>query len=320
MLWYKSWLETRWRFLIGLGVLLVMACGTVFDYLAVQKLMPLARSIDVSGEIGRLIKDAVEIQRDFRGFVWLQWFRQNLTQGATLLAVLLGNGGILSRTSGGVLFTLSLPVTRHDLLKTRAVTGLAELAALSLVPSLLIPLMAPSIGQSYSVLDSLVHGVCIFIVGAIPPAWRFGCRGVRRPLAPAAHRLRHRRRPGGGGAGRRRPRSVWPLSRDERGVVLSHRLDSLAGIDADHGALGGALLRVQRQRRPAKFLSETFKRKVAVMKACSGPTLRLRLAAAVTFFARGSRPRPPRIRPPLGRRPRSPGAAVPSRWTSLERE
>ena len=29
MLWYKSWLETRWRFVIGLA-LLVMAIGAVF--------------------------------------------------------------------------------------------------------------------------------------------------------------------------------------------------------------------------------------------------------------------------------------------------
>ena len=167
MLWYKSWLDTRWRFLIGFGVLLVMACGTVFDYLAVQKLMPMARSIDASSELGRRVKDAVEIQREFRGFVWLQWFRQNLTQAGTLLAVLLGSGGLLSRASGGALFTLSLPVTRRELLTARAATGLAELLALALVPSLLIPLLAPTIGQSYSVLDALVHGFCLFVVAAV---------------------------------------------------------------------------------------------------------------------------------------------------------
>ena len=166
MLWYKSWLDTRWRFLIGFGVLLVMACGTVFDYLAVQKLMPMARSIDASSELGRRVKEAVELQREFRGFVWLQWFRQNLTQAGTLLAVLLGSGGLLSRTSGA-LFTLSLPVTRRELLTTRAATGLAELLALALVPSLLIPLLAPTIGQSYGVVDALVHGLCLFVVAAV---------------------------------------------------------------------------------------------------------------------------------------------------------
>ena len=32
MLWYKSWLETRWRFLIGLALLMLSAAGTVLYY------------------------------------------------------------------------------------------------------------------------------------------------------------------------------------------------------------------------------------------------------------------------------------------------
>jgi hypothetical protein len=27
MLWHKSWLETRWRFLIGLGLLMIVPWG-----------------------------------------------------------------------------------------------------------------------------------------------------------------------------------------------------------------------------------------------------------------------------------------------------
>jgi hypothetical protein len=167
MLWYKSWLDTRWRFLIGFFILLVMACGTLFDYLATMKLMPLAKSIDVSGELGRRLKETIEIEREFRGFVWVQWFRQNLSQVGTLFAILIGSGGVLSRTAGAALFTLSLPVTRRELLGSRAATGLAELLALAVVPSLLIPLAAPAIGQSYSVVDSLVHGLCMFAAAAV---------------------------------------------------------------------------------------------------------------------------------------------------------
>jgi len=167
MLWYKAWLDTRWRFLVGFLVLLVMACGTLFDYLATAKLMPLARSIEVSGEIGRRVKDAIELERDFRGFVWVQWFRQNLSQVGTLFAILLGSGGLLSRTTGAALFTLSLPVTRRELLEKRAATGLAELLMLAVVPSLIIPLAAASIGQSYGVVDALVHGICMFVAAAV---------------------------------------------------------------------------------------------------------------------------------------------------------
>ena len=167
MLWYKSWLDTRWRFLIGFFILLVMACGTLFDYLATMKLMPLAKSIDVSSELGRRLKETIEIEREFRGFVWVQWFRQNLSQVGTLFAILIGSGGLLSRTSGAALFTLSLPVTRRELLGSRAATGLAELLALAVVPSLVIPLAAPAVGQSYSLADSLVHGGCMFAAAAV---------------------------------------------------------------------------------------------------------------------------------------------------------
>src|SRR5690242_10075347 len=99
MLWYKSWLETRWRFLIGFVVLLVLACGIVLQYPTVRRLMPLADSIGAAqgaGRLGRVIKNAVEIQRDYRGFVWYQWVRQNLAQTWTLFAALLGSGGLLA--------------------------------------------------------------------------------------------------------------------------------------------------------------------------------------------------------------------------------
>lgn len=166
MLWYKSWLETRWRFLIGLAILVVLAAGTVFGYPAVVKLLPAARAIDIGGEVGRRIKEAVELQRDYHGFVWTQWFRQNLTQLGTLFAVILGTGGLLSRSAGGAaLFTLSLPTSRNRLVGVRAATGLLEFLALVVVPSLLLPLLSPTIGQGYGLGDALVHSACVFVAG-----------------------------------------------------------------------------------------------------------------------------------------------------------
>ena len=167
MLWYKSWLETRWRFLFGLALLIIVACSTVLGYPQVLKLVPMANTIDASGEIGRAVKEAAELSRVFRGYVWLQWFQQNLPQMGTLFAALLGSGGLLAQSSGGAaLFTLSLPISRSQVVGVRAATGLAQLLVLALVPSLMIPLLAPAIGQSYSVGEALVHGVCMFAGGA----------------------------------------------------------------------------------------------------------------------------------------------------------
>jgi hypothetical protein len=168
MAWQKAWRDTRWRFFTGLVLLLVLACGTIVDYRTLQQLGPrLNISFDVSTTIGRTLQEAVETQRDYRGFVWWQWFRQNLQQLWTLFAILIGAGGLLARSTGdGALFALTLPASRRQLLGGRLAVGLAELAVLALVPSLLIPLMSPAIGEHYSVLDVLVHGICLTVAGS----------------------------------------------------------------------------------------------------------------------------------------------------------
>jgi ABC-2 type transport system permease protein len=168
MLWYKSWLETRWRFVIGLILLMLSAAATVLAYPQVVKLLPMVSNVDLSGEIGRRITESLLLARDYRGYVWSQWFGQKMTQQWSLFAVLLGTGGLLAQSSGGgALFTLSLPVSRNRLLGVRAATGLAELLLLALVPSLLIPVLSPTIGHTYGIGDALVHSACMFIAGSV---------------------------------------------------------------------------------------------------------------------------------------------------------
>src|ERR1051325_11672076 len=168
MLWYKSWLETRGRFLICLALLLILACGTVLQYPAVARLSASVPDIDAgNGAVGRLLNEAVELERTYRGYVWLQWFRQNLTQFGTMVAGLLGSGGLIAGSARGTLFTLSLPVSRPHVLGARAATGLGELFVLSTAPSVLIPVLSPIIGQQYPILDVFVHSLCVFVGGAM---------------------------------------------------------------------------------------------------------------------------------------------------------
>ena len=165
MLWYKTWLETRWRFFIGLGLLVLSAGGVVYAYPEVMKLLiPRASDLDQSGPLGQRIKDAVELSRDYRGYVWSQWWRQNLTQMATFFAVILGSGGPYAQRSE--LFTLSLPVSRQRLVGVRALAGLGELLVIVVVSSLVIPLFSPSVEQTYGVVRALVHALCAFVASA----------------------------------------------------------------------------------------------------------------------------------------------------------
>ena len=166
MLWYKSWLETRWRFLIGLALLMCTAAWIVFLYPRAVKLLPLVSNVDAGGEIDRQIREAAELMRTYRGYIWSQWFSDNASL-LSIFAVLLGTGGLLSQASrGGALFTLSMPASRNRMLGVRAATGLGELLVLAFVPSLLLPLLSPLVGQSYAIGDVLVHSGCLFIQGA----------------------------------------------------------------------------------------------------------------------------------------------------------
>jgi ABC-2 type transport system permease protein len=172
MLWHKAWLETRGRFLAGLALSLIVGFGVIYDFRATERLLPLVRNmdpaaLDTSGPLGAAIKESLDAQQTFRGFVWWQWYRQNLTYLVVIFGALLGAGGLLAKSGAATLFTLSLPVSRNRLLGTRAAIGLAELLVLAIVPSLVLPLLAPSIGQSYSVIDVLAHGICMFIVGSV---------------------------------------------------------------------------------------------------------------------------------------------------------
>jgi hypothetical protein len=168
MLWYKSWMETRWRFLIGLVLLMLSAASTVLTYPQVVKLLPLVPKLDLSGQIGQRVTESIELARDYRGYVWSQWFLKNMPQMWALFAVLLGTGGLLSQTSGGgTLFTLSLPASRNRLLGVRATTGLTELMVLAFVPSLLLPVLSTTIGQTYGIGDAVIHSACMFIGGGV---------------------------------------------------------------------------------------------------------------------------------------------------------
>ena len=168
MLAYKAWLDTRWRFLIGLALMLVAACGILMTYRQVQALLPTVGAMNVpDGPLTAAIEEAVRIQSTYRGFVWSQWFDSNLTTLATLFAALLGSGSPLASSGRGVLFSLALPAPRRRWIAARATVGLAELLALVLVPSVAISVFSPFVGEQFAVGDALAFGVCVFAAGCV---------------------------------------------------------------------------------------------------------------------------------------------------------
>jgi ABC-2 type transport system permease protein len=170
MLWYKAWLDTRGRFVIGAIVLPCAALFMVLAYPQVMGLLPaVSPSVDMTGALGRQIGEAMELLRDYRSYVWSQWFRQTPTNVGALFAALLGTGGLVTSSGGGgaALFTLSLPATRHRLIAVRAASGLAQWFALAFASSLVIPLVSPIVGETYGVGAALVHALCLSVGGSV---------------------------------------------------------------------------------------------------------------------------------------------------------
>jgi hypothetical protein len=140
------------------------------------------------GEVARILEIAA-LSGTYRGYVWAQWLRQNMTQMLALFAALLGTGGLLSQASGGgALFTLSLPASRDRLLGVRAATGLAELLALAFLPSLVLPLLSPVVGETFSFVDVLAPASARS--SRLPSfSAATGCRRLQRRLAAGVDRL-----------------------------------------------------------------------------------------------------------------------------------
>jgi hypothetical protein len=136
--------------------------GTVFGYPVVaRRVLPLAPLPETSDALGRALRESLELARTFRGYAYSNAFSDNFAQLGTLFAVLLGVGA-LRREAAGTLFTLSLPVSRRQILATRALSGLLELLVISLVPSLTIAMLAPAIGERFGMTTALVHALCLF--------------------------------------------------------------------------------------------------------------------------------------------------------------
>ncbi len=163
MLRHKSWLDTRSRFLLGLGILLVFACGTAMSFPYAQKFAASLENLPLRQEL----QESVELMRTFPGYAWSQWFSGNFPTLLAVFAALLGSGSPLVKSGSGALFSLALPVSRGSWIRARAETGIAEIFVLALAPGLVIAALAPFVGGQLAVIDAAVYGLCAFVVASL---------------------------------------------------------------------------------------------------------------------------------------------------------
>jgi len=159
MLFYKSWLDTqRWFYM---AVLLLSA--QVFALYMSYPLDP-ATSFP-HGALGVLPGEMARLRTgDFRAYVWVRWFSTTMLIFWPVCAIALAGTGL--DTSKGREYLLSLPTTRRHIVLTRLAVVFTQLAAFTVLPSLLVCAMAPLVGQRFPVGDALAHSA-IALVGGI---------------------------------------------------------------------------------------------------------------------------------------------------------
>jgi ABC-2 type transport system permease protein len=171
MLFYKAWCESRIRFLM---------CAAAVTVLCVMVLVRAVTQFPANPYI------------PYTGFVWANAFAGPViggnAVGFTYMALLLGLGGLQrERSARTVVFTLGLPATRSRLVATRALVGLAELAAIAGIPVILIPALSPWIaGHHYPLGQAALHASLFLAWGvvwyAVGLCWSIVLSGEFAPL------------------------------------------------------------------------------------------------------------------------------------------
>jgi hypothetical protein len=164
MLWHKAWVDTRWRFFLGLALLLVLACGSSLTFPRVRDFLgAMQLPVVPDEEAAAAFRESLEFIRTFRGYAWSQWFSQSFPILLTIMAALLGSGNALVKGGSGALFSLALPVARGRWISSRSGIALAELFVLALAPSLVFAVLAPVVGEQFAVTEALAYGLSAFV-------------------------------------------------------------------------------------------------------------------------------------------------------------
>jgi ABC-type transport system involved in multi-copper enzyme maturation permease subunit len=164
-LFYKAWLETRTRFIVGL----IALCG--FSIFLVGHYPP---------DVQRLAAWALThpaphrpwwFDREIHNYMFYIWHRQygGLIRDAWMvIAVLFAVGGLTQESAkGSVAFSLSLPVKRNRFTIAYSVVACAELLVCALSPAVIIPAISSFVGESYSVNEALSRSLILFLGGVV---------------------------------------------------------------------------------------------------------------------------------------------------------
>lgn len=138
MLWYKNWLETRWRLAFGAAI-----------YTAELILM--------HGRVGASANVAVAI-----GALSFLWIFSSVMFAGTGIKTQSAGLSTMKGLHGSTYFTLSLPVSRFTLFGVRTIFGLAQLGVTIVLVHLALWVDLPILRAGITAPDALRYGLATF--------------------------------------------------------------------------------------------------------------------------------------------------------------
>jgi ABC-2 type transport system permease protein len=136
MLWYKSLRETRTVTLVGIAAV-AAACVLIV----------------INQHTMRAHADA---PMTYVAYIWKSVYNSIGRDIFVILSIILGSGSLLQeRAHGTAGFTLALPVSRRNIVFTRAFIGYLGVLAIAAVPIVVVPLTSRYVGEHYPVAQNI---------------------------------------------------------------------------------------------------------------------------------------------------------------------
>lgn len=135
----------KFKFAIGLVIMVIIAATLPVLQSYTVKLMQ-------SAPVPEFARQQAELLKDYRYWVWSQWFGKNLIQMGSILAVIFGAGMISSEVSARtVYFLLAQPIRRQNAFAVKYAVNLAYLMLTALLSTAALYIAVVAGGKQYPV-------------------------------------------------------------------------------------------------------------------------------------------------------------------------
>lgn len=145
--WKKEVYAAKFKFFTGFLVLAVLAVGIPLLYDITVRLVENLSPPD-------FLKGQEVFLKDYRLYIWSQWFGKNLYQFGSVMAAIFGAGIISSEVSRKTMqFLLAKPIRREDVFTVKFIVNFAALALTVLASTIVLYITVVATGHKVPVVE-----------------------------------------------------------------------------------------------------------------------------------------------------------------------